>query len=221
MILILDLARGMLRRRRRQTLVSVSGVALGVAFFIAIAALMRGFQGYFISQIIDVAPHVTIKDEPRDPAPQPAVIARPEAAVEVQGVRPRDTVRGIRAAGDKIAMLEAMEGVAAAPVLQGQALLRYGARDVSASLTGIDPARHRRVSRIEKDMIAGRLEDLRASANAIILGDGLARRLGVAPGETITAISPAGVVLSMKVVGLFRTGIQTVDQASGLVLLTV
>lgn len=70
-------------------------------------------------------------------------------------------------------------------------------------------------------MIAGRLEDLRASANAIILGDGLARRLGVAPGETITAISPAGVVLSMKVVGLFRTGIQTVDQASGLVLLTV
>ncbi|MDW8313941.1 MAG: ABC transporter permease [Rhodovarius sp.] len=131
MILILDLARGMLRRRRRQTLVSVSGVALGVAFFIAIAALMRGFQGYFISQIIDVAPHVTIKDEPRDPAPQPAVIARPEAAVEVQGVRPRDTVRGIRAAGDKIAMLEAMEGVAAAPVLQGQALLRLrGARRV-------------------------------------------------------------------------------------------
>jgi lipoprotein-releasing system permease protein len=62
MNLIFDLARGMLRRRRRQTLVSVSGVALGVAFFIAIAALMRGFQTYFVNQIIDVAPHITIKE---------------------------------------------------------------------------------------------------------------------------------------------------------------
>ncbi|HEV7268731.1 MAG TPA: FtsX-like permease family protein [Falsiroseomonas sp.] len=67
MNLILELARGMLRRRRRQTLVSVSGVALGVAFFIAIAALMRGFQTYFVSQIIDVAPHITLKDETRTP----------------------------------------------------------------------------------------------------------------------------------------------------------
>ena len=42
MNLIFDLARGMLSRRRRQTLVSVMGVALGVAFFIAFASLMRG-----------------------------------------------------------------------------------------------------------------------------------------------------------------------------------
>jgi lipoprotein-releasing system permease protein len=114
-----------------------------------------------------------------------------------------------------------MDGVAAAPVLQGQALLRYGTRDVSASLTGIDPARHRRVSNIEKDMIAGRLEDLRAAANGIIIGEALAFKLGVQMGDTIAAISPAGVVLSMKVVGLFRTGIQNVDQASGFALLKV
>ena len=75
MSLIFELARGMLSRRRRQTLVSVSGVALGVAFFIAIAALMRGFQTYFVSQIIDVAPHITIKDETRSPPAQPAELA--------------------------------------------------------------------------------------------------------------------------------------------------
>jgi len=221
MSLILDLARGMLRRRRRQTLVSVLGVALGVAFFIAIAGLMRGFQTYFVAQIIDVAPHITIKDETRDPPIQPAVLAAPEGAVEVRGVRPRDSVRGIRAAGEKLAALEAMPGVAAAPVLSGQALLRYGARDVSAALLGLDPERHRHVSNIEKDMVAGRLEDLRASANGVILGEALARRLGVGMGDTLSAISPAGVVLSVKVVGLFRTGIQSADQGQGFVLLTV
>lgn len=221
MRLIVDLARGMLARRRRQTLVSVSGVALGVAFFIAIAALMRGFQTYFVNQIIDVAPHITIKDETRTPPAQAAAMAAPDGAVQVHGVKPRDRIRGIRAAGDKLAMLEAMEGVAAAPVLSGQALLRYGSRDVSAAVTGIDPARHRRVTNIEKDMIAGRLEDLRATANGIIIGEGLATRLGVGMGDSFNAVSPAGVALSMKVVGLFRTGVQTLDQQQGYVLLKV
>lgn len=221
MRLLIDIARGMLARRRRQTLVSVSGVALGVAFFIAIAALMRGFQTYFVNQIIDVAPHVTIKDETRSPPPQALEMAHPDGAVMVHGVKPSDRIRGIRAAGDKVAMLEAMEGVAAAPVLQGQALLRYGSRDVSAVVTGIEPARHARISNIEKDMIAGRLEDLRATANGIIIGEALAWRLGVGMGDTLTAISPKGVVLSMKVVGLFRTGIQAVDQGNGFALLKV
>ncbi len=221
MRLILELARGMLRRRRRQTLVSVSGVALGVAFFIAIAALMRGFQTYFVTQIIDVAPHITIKDETRRPPAQAAEMAQPDGAVVVHGVKPRDRIRGIRAAGDKLALLEAMPGVAAAPVLQGQALLRYGSRDVSASITGIDPQRHARISNIEKDMTAGSLDDLRSTANGIIIGEALAFKLGVQLGDTITAVSPAGVTLSMKVVGLFRTGIQNVDQASGFALLKV
>ncbi|WP_237215983.1 ABC transporter permease [Falsiroseomonas oryziterrae] len=221
MNLILELARGMLRRRRRQTLVSVSGVALGVAFFIAIAALMRGFQTYFVNQIIDVAPHITIKDETRRPPAQAAELVALDGAVVVHGVKPRERIRGIRAAGDKLAMLEAMEGVAAAPVLSGQALLRYGSRDVSASITGIDPARHPRVSNIEKDMIAGSLADLRTTANGIVIGEGLALKLGVSLGDTISAVSPAGVTLSMKVVGLFRTGIQNVDQAFAYSLLKV
>ena len=221
MRLLLDLARGMLARRRRQTLVSVLGVALGVAFFIAIAALMRGFQTYFISQIIDVAPHITIKDEMRDPPPQAAALAHPEGAVAIAGVRPQDRVRGIRAAGDKLAILEAMEGVAAAPVLTGQALLRYGSRDVSVTIVGIDPVRHARVSNIQKDMTHGRIEDLRATANGLIIGEALAQRLGVGLGDTIAAVSPRGVTLSMKVVGLFRTGIQTLDQQQGYALLKV
>ncbi len=221
MNLILELARGMLRRRRRQTLVSVSGVALGVAFFIAIAALMRGFQTYFVSQIIDVAPHITIKDETRRPPSQAAEMLIVGGAVQVHGVKPSDRIRGIRAPGDKLAILEAMDGVAAAPVLQGQALLRYGARDVSAVITGIDPVRHVRVSNIEKDMTAGRLDDLRSSANGIIIGQGLAYRLGVQMGDTISAVSPTGVALSMKVVGLFHTGIQAVDQSHGFALLKV
>ena len=221
MRLILDLARGMLSRRRRQTLVSVLGVALGVAFFIAITSIMRGFQTYFIQQVIDVQPHIVIKDETRTPAIQAAQLALPHGAVSINGVKPVDRVRGIRAAGEKLAVLEAIPGASAAPILTGAALLRYGSRDVSITVTGIDPARYARVSNIQKDMQQGRLEDLRSTANGLIIGDGLALRLGVQLGDTVVAISPRGVSLQMKVVGIFHTGLVTLDQSAGYMLLKV
>lgn len=221
MNLILDLARGMLSRRRRQTLVSVLGVALGVAFFIAIASLMRGFQTYFIQQVIDVQPHIVIKDETRAPLPQAAELAAAGGAVAVNGVKPRDRVRGIRSSGDKLEILEAIPGAVAAPILTGPALLRYGSRDVTVTVTGIDPARYRRVSNLEKDITQGSLDELRSAANGLIIGYALAQRLGVQLGDTVIAVSPRGVSLQMKIVGIFHTGIVTLDQSTGYSLLKV
>jgi lipoprotein-releasing system permease protein len=221
MRLILDLARGMLSRRRRQTLVSVTGVALGVAFFIAIASLMRGFQTYFVQQVIDVQPHIVIKDETRRPLPQAAEMAVADGAVAVNGVKPRDRVRGIRSSGEKLAVLEAIPGAAAAPILTGAALLRYGSRDVTITVTGIDPVRYRRVSNLEKDIIQGSLEELRSAANGLIIGAALATRLGVQLGDTVIAVSPRGVSLQMKIVGIFHTGLVSLDQSAGYALLKV
>jgi lipoprotein-releasing system permease protein len=221
MRLILDLARGMLSRRRRQTLVSVLGVALGVAFFIAIASLMRGFQTYFVQQVIDVQPHITIKDETRRPLPQAAELAAPDGAVAINGVKPRDRVRGIRSAAEKLAILEAIPGASAAPILTGPALLRYGSRDFTISITGIEPPRYRRIANLEKDMIAGSLDDLRSAANGLIIGDALATRLGVQMGDTVIAVSPRGVSLQMKIVGIFHTGLVSLDQSAGYALLKV
>jgi lipoprotein-releasing system permease protein len=221
MRLILDLARGMLSRRRRQTLVSVLGVALGVAFFIAIASLMRGFQTYFVQQVIDVQPHIVIKDETRNPLPQAAELATPDGAVAINGVKPRDRVRGIRSPGDKLAALEAIPGAAAAAILTGAALLRYGSRDVTITVTGIEPAAYARVANLQKDMIHGRLEDLRSAANGLIIGAALATRLGVQMGDTVIAVSPRGVSLQMKIVGIFHTGLVALDQSAGYALLKV
>jgi lipoprotein-releasing system permease protein len=217
--LFLDIALGHLRKRKRQTAVSVLGVALGVGFFVGINALMRGFQQYFVAQIIDVAPHIVIKDEFRHPSPQPAFTAFPGGAVAITGVKPKDEPRGIRNARATLAELEAIPGLAAAPTLQGQAVLRYGTRDVPVSLYGIEPERERRVTNIEKDLVAGRLEDLRSTANALIIGSGVAERLGAALGDTISAVSPRGGALSMKITGLMRTGITSIDNGQAMALL--
>lgn len=219
MRLLLDIALRHLAGRRRQTLVSLVGVALGVGFFVAIAALMQGFQNYFISKVIDVSPHIEMRDEYRKPPPQPVERRYPHGAVRLVGLKPKDEPRGIKNGRAKVASLSKLDGVWVAPVLTGEIILRYGSKDVSGTVVGIDPARERLVSKLERDMAEGRIEDLYTVANGLILGTGLAGKVGAAMGDTLTVLSPAGVILKMKVVGLFSTGIVSMDNFQAYALL--
>ena len=202
----LDIALQHLLHRRRQTLVSLSGVALGVAFFIAISAMMQGFQRDFVARIIDIQPHIIVKDEFRTPPRQPVEQVYGEGAVNLRNVKPLDEVRGIRGARNMLAVLEDEPGVHVAPTLTGNILLRFGGKDVSANVTGIVPEQQRKVTHLEKDLIAGEtLDALYATANGIILGEGVAQRAGIRMDDLISVVSPVGVVLKMKVVGIFSS----------------
>ena len=215
----LDIALQHLLHRRRQTLVSLLGVSLGVAFFIGISAMMQGFQRDFVARIIDVQPHVIVKDEVRTAPLQPVERVFEDGAVSLVGVKPRTETRGIRGARNMLASLEEMEGIHVAPVLSGNLLLRFGNKDLSVNVTGIDPVRERKVTHIEKDLLSGTLDALYTTSNAIIIGDGVAKKGGISQGDLISAVSPVGVVLKMKVVGIFSSGITLIDNFDTYVLL--
>lgn len=219
MNLPLNIALRHLTTRKRQTVVSLSGVALGVGFFIAMMALMRGMQEYFVVKVIDAWPHIVIKDEYRDIPRQPAEIAFAGAAVALQSVKPVDELRGIRDAKAAIAQISDIPGLEAAPTLRGQVFLRYGSREVSATLVGIDPVKERRVTNIERDLVSGSLDTLYSAANGLILGEGLAKKLGAGAGSNLTATSAAGAVLKMEVVGIFATGVTALDNFESYTLL--
>lgn len=218
---VFHIALAHLAGRRRQTFVAILGVTMGVGFFIAMAAMMQGFQSYFVKTVVDVSPHIVIRDEYRAPRLQPlALIADPQnSAFSIEGVKPRREVRGIRNAGRIVQDLEALPGLRVSPMLEGQAILRYGSSDVSASINGIDPMRERQITNLEGDMISGTLDNLLSHANGIVVGAGLARDLGAAHGDTISAVSPAGIVKNMKIVGVFKTGITALDDRSAYALL--
>lgn len=208
-----------LRHRRRQTLVSVLGVAIGVGFSIAMAALMQGFQQFFIDRIINAAPHVVMHDDYRDPPAQPVSRIYSDATIEISGLKPLRERRGIKDARAAIASLETRPGIAVAPVLSGPLILSYGAKDLSISVVGIDPEREVRVTTLANDMVEGSLSLLRTNPNGIVVGTGLMKKLGLRMGQQVTAASPTGASISMKVVGRFETGLAAVDQGTAYVLL--
>lgn len=105
--------------RRRQTLVAVSGVAVGVGFFLAVSAMMIGSQNDFVKTLIDAAPHIVISDELRSPPPQPGVRAYPGAAIALRHYRVRNEVRGIKGWPEILRAVNAQPGAVGSPSLTG------------------------------------------------------------------------------------------------------
>jgi len=94
--LLLGIALRHISRRRRQTVVAVSGVAVGVGFFLAVSAMMIGSQNDFIKTLIDAAPHIIISDELRSPPPQPGFRVFRDGAVVLRNYKVRNEVRGLK-----------------------------------------------------------------------------------------------------------------------------
>ena len=220
MSLHVDIAFSHLRGRRRQTLVSLLGVVLGVAFFLAVSSLMRGSERDLIARLVDTAPHITVYDEYREARPQPARLLWPAGAVEIRGVKPKAERRGIRQYRQKLQVIDAIRGTQAAPVLVSQAIFSFAGRDEAVTLSGIEPARMKNVSQIDEDIVEGRLEDVDTNPNGIIIGRALARKLSLEMGDTVSVVSPAGNVRAMKIVGLFETGNAGYDEGQTFAQLT-
>jgi lipoprotein-releasing system permease protein len=186
------------------------GVALGVGFSIAMAALMQGSQEDFVRQLVDTMPHVEVTDETRTPAPQPAELAF--ATAEYFGLRPVDDRRGIRNPTAARAALEAWVPGRIAPALRTQALVRYAGQEAAVTVTGVEPERETTVSSVAGDFTVGSFASLAAGGNNVAIGSALADKVGARLGDTIDLVAASGDVRRYRIVGLFHTGTQARDE---------
>ncbi|MDK1493057.1 ABC transporter permease [Sinorhizobium sp. 7-81] len=216
MHLILDIAWTHIAGRGRQTIVAMVGVAVGVGFSIAMAALMQGGQDDFVRQLVDTMPHVEVSDEQRSARRQPAEDVFEVAAIS--GLRPRDDRRGIINPTAAQSWLEEWIPGRFAARLNAEGVIRYSGREVGAVVIGIDPEREASVSPIVEDFREGSFDALTAGGNNVVIGDTMASRLGAGLGDTITAVSSEGLTRNFKIVGLFHTGTTARDEGEAYVL---
>jgi lipoprotein-releasing system permease protein len=193
------------KRRNRfigvNSLVSMIGIAVGVWALIVVLSVMNGFQKEVRTRILGVVSHVQISG-PGSLLQDWQPIA--QAAVQQPHV------------------------IAAAPFVQGQAMLSAGRSVRGALVRGIEPDLEERVADFSRHMRAGSLAALKAGEFGIVLGGDLARALGELPGDKVALIAPQGVVTpagviprlkQFTVVGTFEAGI--VDADSGLALVNL
>jgi lipoprotein-releasing system permease protein len=182
------------------SLMSMAGIALGVAALIVVLSVMNGFQQELRNRILAVASHI-----------------------EIQGMPQLDNWSAVAAVAKQNPHV-----VGAAPYVLGQAMLVAGDANRGALVRGVDPALEDSVADIGRHMRRGSLADLVPGQFGIVLGGELARGLGVMPGDSVVVITPQGTITpagtlprvkSFKVVGLFEVGMYEFD--SGLALINI
>ncbi|MGE0357931.1 MAG: lipoprotein-releasing ABC transporter permease subunit [Burkholderiales bacterium] len=183
------------------SLVSMMGIALGIAALITVMSVMNGFEREIRARILGVASHVQV------------------LAIDGALANWREVAQAARA-NPAVA--------AAAPFVAAQGLLSAGAQVRGVFVRGIDPALEEEVADIGAHMRAGRLGDLRPGEFGIVLGADLARALRVQRGERVTLIAPQGQVTpaglvprlkQFRVTGIFSVGHFEYD--SGLALVSM
>ena len=179
--------------------ISIAGIALGVAALIVVLSVMNGFQQELRNRILGVAAHAQIVGDGDELADWPAVVK---------------SVMGQPGVG------------AAAPYVQAQGLLTLGSEVRGTLVRGILPADEDRVADFQRHMKAGRLDALREGEFGIILGADLARALHALPGDKVTLIAPQGLVTpaavlprlkQFTVTGIFEVGMFEFDAGLALI----
>ena len=183
------------------SMISMLGIALGVAALIVVLSVMNGFQDELRNRILGVAAHIEITGFDNTLSDWRQVAAQSLRVKEVE---------------------------AAAPYVEGQGLLAYDSAVQGTVVRGILPTDEDKVADLGRKMQQGSLSALRPGTWGIVLGIDLAHALGVQMGDKLTLITPqgqitpAGMIPRLKqftVVGVFKIGMYEYD--SGLALISL
>ena len=208
-----------LRAKRRQavvglvTLISVTGVAAGVAALVVALAITNGMRRDLQDRLLGSTSHVTLM------------------RMKTDGIR------------DWQPLLERLRHLphvtAAAPGMYEQVMVSNGPRSGFAMLKAIIPAQERTVSDLLGMITSGSAADLApaestlgsvtAALPPLVLGNELAESLGVMVGDSVLVTSPQGELTPMgvipsfrkfRVAGIYHSGFYQYDSAMGFVRLS-
>jgi len=178
------------------SMMSMVGVAIGVAVLIVVLSVMNGFEKELRERILSMTSHATV-------------------TAFGAGLPNWQALRQQALANHRVA--------AAAPFVEGEALLIGDVaqgQSNAATVQGVDPMYERQVSALGDRMTSGTLAALKPGAFQVLLGSELAAKLGVKTGDSVViaiaegTVTPAGVVPRMRrftVGGIFYSGMYEID----------
>lgn len=170
-----------IKARKRQTILSVAAIGIAVMILMVSQAFMAGFTQEIYETTVANLPHVVVS--------------------------PQEGEDYIHLYGNIVREVNSIEGVvASSPYLIGEASFRYRDKTANAALKGVVPPEEEAVAHVSNDVIEGDFEELAYSRRGIVIGDDLARRLGLQMGDSVEVSFPNANTLSLRVIALYDTG---------------
>ena len=190
-----------MRQARMQTLLIVSGVALGVSVIVFISALISGLQTNLFRRTLDSQAQIVVMP--------PKEVARPlrksDKNLSATLIQPRaQRLQSVDQWQKVRNQIEQLEGViVVAPVVSGSALILRGDASKAVSLTGIEPESYLRLIALNSKIVAG---TVKLTATDIVVGTELAKDLGVWTGDKLNLQTASGGAATLTICGIFDFG---------------
>lgn len=187
-----------LRSKRKEgfvsviSIISLIGIALGVATLIIVMAVMNGFRHELLQRILGLNGHVVVQALDSNLPDYDAVAARVR---KVNGV------------------------VRVAPIIDGQVMATANGANSGVLVRGMRRADLEKLKEVSSTLSSGALARFQGG-DSVIIGARLADKLRIVPGMDITLIAPEGDVTpfgttprikTYKVAGTFRIGMSEYD----------
>ena len=159
------------------SLVSMLGIALGVAVLITVLSVMNGFDYEIRTHFFSLAPQVTV------------ITGRD---IEKTWLKLQKTINF----NSKI--------VASAPFITGIGLLSNEKVISGATILGIVPSQEKKVSQLDEKLVDGKLSSLTLGSYNIIIGQKLADQLRLSIGDKVSVFTPQVITTPLGVFPKFR-----------------
>ena len=212
MKLAIEIAKTHLLSKPKQTLVAMLGVTFGIGMFIGMVGLMTGLNNFTEELTMTSSPDIHIYNDITQDRPTILSEVNPNGLNLVLHQKPKKETSKLRNA---LQIAEAIRKdprvIGVAPTLSSQVFYNYGPVELNGVISGVDIIEEDKLFDLRSKMKSGRIEDLKASTDGIIMGTGLARKLNVKTGDRVVITTPQGYTMTLKIVGTFQMGIGTVD----------
>ena len=212
MKLVIDIARTHLISKPKQTVIAMLGVTFGIGMFIAMVSLMTGLNNFTEELTMTSSPDIHLYHDVTQGRPTIIEQVNTKGINRVHHQKPKNETSKLRNAlqiAELIRKDKRVTGVA--PSLSSQVFYNYGPVQLSGNIIGVDIMEEDKLFGLRAKMKAGRIEDLKANHDGIIMGKGLARKLNAQTGDRVVITTPQGYTMTLKVVGIFQMGIGAVD----------
>lgn len=213
--LLVDIAKSLLLARKRQTMVAAIGVTFSIAMFIALLGFMNGLNDLLDGLILNRTAHVRLYNEIKPNPDQPVTLTsefkgKQHFIHSIKSSNVRQEVLNSAAILNTLQQDTRVLGVA--PKVNAPVLYNSGTIDITGAISGIEVVAESQLFHFRDYIRAGNPLDLKNVTNSIILGKGVADKLLAELGDVIQVTTSKGEQLSLKVVGIFQSGIADFDK---------
>ncbi|MEM7552225.1 MAG: FtsX-like permease family protein [Bacteroidota bacterium] len=200
--------------RIKQTMVAVLSVTFGISMYIFMNGFMSGVNTTQNDLAFSTLAHLRIfNDLPED---RSNLLENESKGVKANVRSPKviQYTKGIRNSNTIIQTVnQNSEVIGVTPQVNVNVIFRKGATHVNGVLAGVDIKNEHQLFETGKYVIEGNWFELQYRGDGLILGVGLAERLGVVVNDNINVFTSDGIDRNFKVIGLLKTTISGVDNA--------